>query len=428
MRPRILINLAFFALLGIVLAFWAGGTLIRVDAVERPYHVTADFTSSPGLRHDLEVTYLGVGVGRVGTVRLETGKVTVRLDLDHGTHIPANARATVLRKSAIGEPYIDLSLPNESPGRPFKDGDSIPLSRTAGTVDYKRLFDDFSKALEAVNPNDAHTVVRELAVGLAGRGDSIHGIIGDTHQLTSTLADNSALLDDLSVQLTQLTHTVAGHRGQLASGVNDLDSFTASLTASRKQFDAILEQGPTFLERARTMVDTARPSLDCLLDAAATPGPPIFTAKTSATVRQILITIPTFRALAEDVTLTTGGHTYIKARPMISVAGVQAAEEYPTPIPQPVAPPVSRCPAATTTSAKTGEKKTGKGTDVADTTPSASPDPTITGSPVAGNEPSNSPGIDTARLLPLLPIVLGGVVLLCVVANTLRVAVRRRSE
>ncbi|MDN3351310.1 MCE family protein [Actinomadura sp. DC4] len=425
MRPRILINLAFFALLGAVLAVWAASTLIRIDAIDRPFHVTADFTSSPGLHEDLQVTYLGVAVGRVGTVRLETGRVAVRLDLDHGVRVPSNVGAQVLRKSVIGEPYVDLSLPKGTPAAPLREGGRIPLSRTSTTIDYGRVFDDLGRSLDAVDPQDAHTVVHELAEGLDGRGESIRDIIGDTDQLTATLAANSGLLDDLSVRLTRLTHTLALHRGQIASSADDLAAFTASLRSSRQDFDTMLTKGPTFLHQVDSLLETSRPGLDCLLTAAAVPGPPVFTSAATERIHHLLTVIPTLQALVNDITVTTSGVTYFKARPVITLAGPTAAEEYDDPTAKPVTPEVPRCAKSRGTGSVAVSAPAEPAAPGSSATPSSTPSgdsvPELGARPVSSREPA------TARLLPLLPIILSAVVLLAVAANTVRVVARTRS-
>ncbi|MFD0853320.1 MlaD family protein, partial [Actinomadura adrarensis] len=87
MTPRIVTNLVFFAVLGLVLVIWALSSIISVDAVRRPFVVTADFASSPGLRQDQEVAYLGVRIGSVGDVELRPGHVEVQLKLDRGTRV-----------------------------------------------------------------------------------------------------------------------------------------------------------------------------------------------------------------------------------------------------------------------------------------------------------------------------------------------------
>ena len=101
---RIVVNLSVFGLLFLVLMYWAFTNVIQLNAVERPYAVTAEFTTSPGLHPGYAVTYLGVQVGRIGSVSLSQSHVDAVLEIDRGTSLPADLTAAVRRKSAVGEP------------------------------------------------------------------------------------------------------------------------------------------------------------------------------------------------------------------------------------------------------------------------------------------------------------------------------------
>ncbi|MER5426189.1 MlaD family protein, partial [Streptosporangium roseum] len=73
MRNRIRINLGFFVVLGVVMTVWAFTSIIKLDIVERPYRISAEFLSSPGLVRGFDVAYLGVRIGRIDDVALAPG-------------------------------------------------------------------------------------------------------------------------------------------------------------------------------------------------------------------------------------------------------------------------------------------------------------------------------------------------------------------
>ncbi|SEG08965.1 phospholipid/cholesterol/gamma-HCH transport system substrate-binding protein [Thermomonospora echinospora] len=422
-EPRIAVNLAFFSLLGVVLAVWAVRSIISIDALERPFHVTADFATSPGLNSDLEVTHLGVRVGKVGAVRLRQGHVAVRLDLNRDARVPAGVGARVLRKSAVGEPYIELTQPSHPGTAVLKDGGHIPLARTAGTVDYQELFAGLSTTLRAVDPRDARTLVHEAATGLQGRGNSINDIIGDTHQLTRTLAANAGTLDALSVELTRLTATLSDHRYQLASGVNDLAVLTSSVRRSRADLDTVLEQGPGRLREANRLLRVARPGLGCLLTATGTQTRPLLTDANSAKIRHVLTMVPTLRALVGDITARDASGAYLRVTPVITLGGSQAAAEYTRPLPRPASPAVPLCSATEKTGKRAGASgKTPASARDTQRTTAGTADPTLSARPVnSTGDPSAS-----SRWLPLVPPGIGVVVLLAVAARAVRLRVRTR--
>ncbi|MFB4295133.1 MCE family protein [Actinomadura sp. NTSP31] len=420
-QPRIAINLIFFALLGALLATWAVRNIITIDALEQPFPVTADFASSPGLHSDLEVTHLGVKVGRVGGVKLRNGHVEVRIEMDRGVHVPKDAGAQVLRKSAIGEPYIELTSPKAPGGGYLKAGDHIPLGRTAGTTDYKQLFTGLSDTLKAVDPRDAQTLFHEAATGLQGRGTALHDMIGDTDQLTATLAANAPALDALATQLTQLTATLTRHRYQLVSGVNDLAAFTATMRQARQDLDTVLAQGPGTLGDLDKLLQTARPGLDCLLSAAAVPTVPVFDSANQAEINHVLRMVPTLQALVSDVRVKDGKGSALRVTPVITVAGPPQAAEYATPTPKPTAPALAYCPAAAGKDGSTSAGKPPSGNvSTARNGTKTQPPTAIPTRPIS--EHRSLP----ARTMPLLPPALAAVVVLAVVANVVRTFLNRR--
>ncbi|MEV4178104.1 MCE family protein [Nonomuraea sp. NPDC049709] len=346
MRHRIYLNLGFFVVLGIVMTVWAFSTIIRLDAIERPYRVSAEFVSSPGLIRGFDVAYLGVRVGKIGDVRLAPGKIVVGLDIDREIRLPKGVTAEVRRRSAIGEPYVELSPPaTGAAGATLAAGDTIPLARTTVPLDYKKLFEGVGKLLNAVPPEDAKTIVHELAVALDGRAPAIRRIVDDAHTLTGTLADNAEVLDDLSVQLTRLTHTLAGKRGELASGITDLSTVTAALRESRTDLNAFLDQGPGVFAQLDAAVRASRPGFSCLLTAAGLPHQPVFSAATERNVHHLLGIVPTALSLADDISDRRGGTVYGKAAFVFSVpGGPTPAEEYAGPVGPPSVPALRTCP------------------------------------------------------------------------------------
>ncbi|MEV4163075.1 MlaD family protein [Nonomuraea dietziae] len=347
MRPRIYLNLVFFALLGVVMTIWAFTTIIKLDVITQPYRVSAEFASSPGLVRGFDVAYLGVRVGRIGDVRLAPGKVVVGLDLDREVRLPKASTAEVRRKSAIGEPYVELSPPEKGVNGPFlAPGDVIPLTSTTVPLDYKKLFEGVGRLLNAVPPKDAKTITHELAVALDGRAPSIRGIIDDAHDLTDTLADNSRTLDELAVQLTRLTGTLAGRRDKLAAGITDLSSVTGSLRESRKELNAFLDHGPGVFGQIDTLIRTARPGLSCALTAAGLPHRPAFSSETGRNAHHLLSVVPTALSLADDISdKRPDGTVYGRTTFVFSVpGGPQPAEEYEGPIGPPKMAPLLECP------------------------------------------------------------------------------------
>ncbi|MGW0588761.1 MCE family protein [Streptosporangium sp. NPDC002607] len=349
MRNRIWINLGFFAALGVVMTVWAFTTIIKLDLVERPYRINAEFLSSPGLVEGFDVAYLGVRIGRISGVELAPGKIVVALSIDRGVRLPRDVTAEVRRKSAIGEPYVEISPPRSGTGggegATLAAGATIPLASTSVPLDYRKLFDGVGKLLDAVPAEDARTIVGELATGLDGRTTSIREIVDNAHDLTATLAENTDVLDELSVQLTRLTGTLADRREKLSEGVDDLAAVTRAVRESRRQLNAALDHGPSFFRQVNTLLTTARPGLSCLLTAGGVKPGKVFGGRTPDNVNHLLRNVPTAQALIADVSDRQADGLYGRTAFIFSVpGGPKAAREYRNPLAPPTVPKLRTCP------------------------------------------------------------------------------------
>lgn len=420
MRPRILLNLGVFAVLGAVMAVWAGATLLPVRIGERTFQVRVEFASFPGLREDLEVDYLGVKIGRVDHIALRTGRVDVTVEIDEGVEVPRDATAQVLRKSAVGEPYVEFSPPAVRGGELLADGDVVPLAGTKVAVEYQRLFDSAGELLKSVKPEDIKTLTGELATGLEGQGDPLRDTVADLNQLTGTLADNSGVLDALAVQLTQLAGTLSGSRTQLASGLDDLAAFTGTLSASRAELDGLLDRSPGFLERVNGLLEESKPGARCLLTALGTEGTPLFTDRNAKELERALTSMhKDFPVVADHILITRPEGMYARVKLVITAAGpISNAEEYAHELADPAVPPVYRCKSG---AEQRSAAPTEEGTARQDGSPAAvqgreAPQPFTTVVPRAADSADEGPG----NWLTLLPIAGGGLVLLGVAAHTVR--------
>ncbi|GAA0412548.1 hypothetical protein Acor_16670 [Acrocarpospora corrugata] len=345
MKPRVVINLVCFAVLGVVMTVWAFTSVIQLDAITRPYRVTAEFASSPGLVEKFDVAYLGVRVGRIGDVRLAPGKIIVDLNIDRNFRIPAGVTAEVRRKSAIGEPYVELTPPETIGPDVLAAGDVIPLGRTSVPIEYRKLFDGVGKLLNAVPPEDARTITHELATGLDGRAGSLRSIIDDAHDITDTVARNAATLDELATELTRLTGTLAGRRDKLAAGLSDLHAVTTSLRRTREDLNVFLDRGPRTFRQIDYLLHTARPGLSCVLTAGGSVHHVVFTPRNEAHIRHLLGIVPTALALADDITVVRPEGDYARATFIFSVpSGPRVAEEYRVPKDPPPVPGLRGCP------------------------------------------------------------------------------------
>ncbi|MFI0367742.1 MCE family protein [Actinomadura sp. 1N219] len=344
MTRRLTINLAVFAALAMVMAVWAFNNVIRFDFIDRPYRLTAEFESSPGLHPNFEVDYLGLRVGKIDSVKLERNKVVVRMDIERGVTIPQGVSAAAARKSAVGEPVVELTPGSGKAGAPpMKPGSVIPVSQTKVPPKYGDLFGAVIDTLKAINPDDAKVLTHELAEGWAGREDSLRQIINGGDDLTQTFAQNTELLDGLTRDLGRITRVLNQNRGSLGSGIDDLAALTAALSQVRGQIAQLRDRGPGLLDTVNDLLDETGPDFGCAVDMLGTLGFSRYNPDYLTDLRKTLQYAPALKVVLDNVIGIDQGQPVLNVVFQVTLKE-PAALEYKYPLPQPAVNKMQTCP------------------------------------------------------------------------------------
>ncbi|UYQ65286.1 MCE family protein [Streptomyces peucetius] len=234
------VQLAAFAAVTAVGVSYVGARYTGlVDALlDRGYTVRADFADSGGIFEGAEVTYRGVPVGRVGELRLAGADgVSVALDIEDDTQIPADTLAVVANRSAVGEQYVDLQ-PRRSDGPYLEEGSTIaradtrvPLPTTAPILSLDRL-------VKSVGKDDLRVTVDELGKAFAGTGPHLSKLVDSGNLLIESasrdLPETISLIED--------SRTVLKTQSDKGSAIKSFSDDLAALTAELKASDGDLRR------------------------------------------------------------------------------------------------------------------------------------------------------------------------------------------
>ncbi|MEV4257002.1 MlaD family protein [Spirillospora sp. NPDC049652] len=371
MNRRIAINLGAFAALAVLMTVWAFTNVVRFDAIERPYHLTVEFESSPGLHPNFEVDYLGVRVGHIQQVRLDKDRVVVRLGIDRGVKIPQGATAAAARKSAVGEPVVELTpAPGMGHAAPMRPGTVIPKSKTTVPPKYSDLFAAVLQTLKAVKPEDAKVITHELAAGWSGRQDSLRQIVQGGDQLAGTFARNTQMLDGLVKDLSRISTVLNQNRNALGEGVDNLASLTGALSEVRGELAELRDRAPGLLDSFNTLLDKSGADFDCMVDNLGTLQFKKYDPAILTHLREIFQLAPQLRTVLNGIIGQHQGQTVLNVAFMFTLKTKAALEyKYPQPQPQVTTPPT--CPGGRVPGAV--PQKPYKGKNTGDTLPAHDP-------------------------------------------------------
>lgn len=220
----------------LVLVVALGWTVLRPAG---QYRVTAYFTETIGLYPGSSVSVLGIDVGSITDITSLGDKVRVDMVVDDDYDIPADANAVVVAPSLVSDRYVQFS-PVYDGGAKMKDGDRVPLERTATPVELDQVYgalDDLSKALgpTGANKNGALSDLVDVgAANLDGNGEALNRTLTGFSQAVETLATNRddlfGSLDNLQTFTTALA-TIDAQVGQF----NDNMAAVSDLLAGERE-------------------------------------------------------------------------------------------------------------------------------------------------------------------------------------------------
>jgi phospholipid/cholesterol/gamma-HCH transport system substrate-binding protein len=303
---RTKIQLIIFALITMVGVSFVGARYARLDrlVLDESYKVDAHFSDSGGIFTGAEVSYRGVTVGQVSSMKL-TGKgvdVILNIEKNH-KDIPKDTKAVVANRSAVGEQFVDLQP--QTKRQPYlTDGSEIPTNMTETPIETTKLLGDLSTTVESVNKQSLRTTVNELGTAFNGTGRNLSQVIDTSNSFIDAANRNfditTALLEDSNVVLgTQIDKTSA-----IKSFSQDLSRFSDTVAASDPDLRRVIENGSATANQLRSFLNQNKVDLGQLINNLVTTGE--VTGRHLAGTELILVVYPY---------VVAGGYTVVAKDP-----------------------------------------------------------------------------------------------------------------
>ncbi|MGW4393054.1 MCE family protein [Streptomyces sp. NPDC004685] len=259
--------LAFAAVTAIGVSYVGAQYTGLADAVlRRGYTVRADFADSGGIFPGAEVTYRGVPVGRVGTLRL-TGSdgVSVALDIKDGApRIPADTLAVVANRSAVGEQYVDLQ-PRTSHGPYLLDGGAIPRGSTRVPLPTTELVLSLHRLVNSVGKDDLRVTVDELGKAFSGTGPNLSRLVDSGNALVKSASDALPQTISLIEDSRTVLKTQADQGSSIKSFAHDLAALSAQLKSSDGDLRKLIGNATPAAQQVNSLLKSIGPRLSVLL-------------------------------------------------------------------------------------------------------------------------------------------------------------------
>jgi phospholipid/cholesterol/gamma-HCH transport system substrate-binding protein len=265
--------------------------------------VRAEFADAGGIFEGAEVTYRGVGVGRVdGLAPTRTG-VDVILVLDSDARVPADTLAVVANRSAIGEQYVDLQ-PRGSGGPYLRDGSVIARADTRTPLPTTALLVDLDRLVASVPREDLVTVIDELGTAFRGTGPDLARLVDAGNALIESADANLTQTVDLIEDGRTVLDTQRESGSAITSFAADLADLSDTVAAADPDLRTTLDSGVATARQLEGLIDENSGDVPVLLGNLVTSGQ-IVRARLDG-VQHILILYPY---------VVRGGYTVISPDP-----------------------------------------------------------------------------------------------------------------
>lgn len=252
---RIRIQLVAFVVLALVGISYVGARYVGIGTLvgDTGYAVSVDLPEGGGLFTNAEVTYRGVPVGRVSGLSVTDGGVRATLRLDDTTPVPADVRAVVRNRSAIGEQYLDLR-PRTDTGPWLTAGAVVSADRGDLPPPVQDVLTHSTELVESVPLDDLRTVVDEAYLATEGAGGDL-GRLLDTSQVFLDAADRNFVVTQSLIRSSRtVLATQERSSADIASFSRDLRTFNATLKGSDRDLRDLLATTPGATREVQALV------------------------------------------------------------------------------------------------------------------------------------------------------------------------------
>lgn len=284
------IQLAIFSLVAVVSLVVVGVFYIQVPSMLGigRYTVHLDIPNTGGLYANANVTYRGVTVGRVDSVRLTSTGVRADLSIDSDRKIPTSSAVSVQSVSAVGEQFVQFTPKDDAGGGMLGDGSTI----RNGTVptEISTLVDRTDALLESVQSSKLRRVLDETFDAFNGNADELQRLLDSLTLFAGEANRNSAVTRTLIEQADPLLETQTATVGEIRQWTANVAAVTDQLREDDPEIRGILAKGPGTVSQARDLFTSFNQTLPLLIDNIATAGKTL--AVYLPNLRQVLVLYP----------------------------------------------------------------------------------------------------------------------------------------
>ncbi len=265
LTSRVSINILTVLIVSTMVVIGAFLTYATGVLFDDSYEVQVPMPDAGGVLPNQEVTVLGQAVGQVSEVEVIEEGVLITLSINGDDKVPAEADVQVLRRSPIGEQAVDF-LPIESGWTGAEPGSLIEPREATVPAPVPFLLEQTVRLFETMEVDDVSTIVRELALGLDGRGERLRNLNRDSLELNRTLVGGIPEFERLIDTSGPVLDALREHRHDLAAAFGTGADLTEIFAEQRPNLENLLDTGERSLDQLDVFTRNTRANFSCLME------------------------------------------------------------------------------------------------------------------------------------------------------------------
>lgn len=227
---------------------------------------SAVFGDASRLKTGDSVRVAGVRVGTVDGIELQNDKsVLVTFDADRTVVLTTGTRAAVRYLNLTGDRYLEL-LDGPGSTRVLPAGAQIPKERTAGALDLDLLLGGLRPVVQGLNPQDVNALTSALVQIFQGQGTTLDSLLSKTSSFSTTLADNSAVVQQLIDNLRTVVDTIGKDGDKFSDAIDRLEQLVSGLSQDRDPIGTAITALDSGTASLTDLLTQARPPLAGTVD------------------------------------------------------------------------------------------------------------------------------------------------------------------
>jgi virulence factor Mce-like protein len=217
----------------------------------------AQFSEAAGLKADDPVRVAGVKVGKVESLALEHGAVTVAFRVSDA-FVGDQSEAAIKIETVLGAKYLALVPRGSTPLDPERP---IPVARTASPYDVVEAFADLSKTVEQTDTTQLANSFEVLSQTFADTPESVRTSLEGLARLSDTISSRDAQLGQLLSATRKVSQVLADRNGEFTQLIVDSNTLLTEVQRRRELIDSILKSTQQLSQQLSGLVADNRQSL-----------------------------------------------------------------------------------------------------------------------------------------------------------------------